>query len=66
MKKNNLKPCLTKQISNMFNLWCEPGIGSAAKLGQKCRSGSNEKAKRHSNVNNIKYPTTAKTYRALG
>ena len=28
--ENNFKPCLTKQLLNMFKLWCEWGIGSAA------------------------------------
>ena len=27
-KKNNFKPCLTKQLLNMFKLWCERGIRS--------------------------------------
>ena len=26
-KENNFKQCLTKQLLNMFNLWCEWGIG---------------------------------------
>ena len=25
-KENNFKPCLTKQLLNMFKLWCEWGI----------------------------------------
>ena len=25
-KENNFKPCLTKQLLNMFKLWCERGI----------------------------------------
>ena len=25
-KENNFKPCLTKQLLNMFKLWCEQGI----------------------------------------
>ena len=25
-KENNFKPCLTKQLLNMFKLWCEGGI----------------------------------------
>ena len=28
-KENNFKPCLTKQLLNMFKLWCERGISSA-------------------------------------
>ena len=24
--ENNFKPCLTKQLSNIFKLWCEWGI----------------------------------------
>ena len=26
-KENNFKPCLTKQLLNMFKLWCERGMG---------------------------------------
>ena len=26
MKKKKIKPCLTKQLLNMFKLWCEWGI----------------------------------------
>ena len=26
-QENNFKPCLTKQLLNMFKLWCERGIG---------------------------------------
>ena len=25
-KENNFQPCLTKQLLNMFKLWCERGI----------------------------------------
>ena len=25
-EENNFKPCLTKQLLNMFKLWCERGI----------------------------------------
>ena len=25
-KETNFKPCLTKQLLNMFKLWCERGI----------------------------------------
>ena len=25
-EENNFKPCLTKQLLNMFNLWCERSI----------------------------------------
>ena len=25
-KENNFKPCLIKQLLNMFKLWCERGI----------------------------------------
>ena len=25
-KENNFKPCLTKQLLNIFKLWCERGI----------------------------------------
>ena len=25
-KENNFKPCLTKQLLNMFKFWCEWGI----------------------------------------
>ena len=25
-KENNFKPCLTKQLLNMFKFWCERGI----------------------------------------
>ena len=25
-KENNFKPCLTKQLLNVFKLWCERGI----------------------------------------
>ena len=25
-KENSFKPCLTKQLLNMFKLWCERGI----------------------------------------
>ena len=28
-KENNFKPCLTKQLLNMFKLWCEQGISLA-------------------------------------
>ena len=28
-KENNFKPCLTKQLLNMFKLWCERGVRKA-------------------------------------
>ena len=28
-KEKNFKPCLTKQLLNMFKLWCERGIRQA-------------------------------------
>ena len=30
-KENNFKPCLTKQLLNMFKLWCERGIHDTLK-----------------------------------
>ena len=29
MKKKKIKLCLTKQLSNMFKLWCKWGIGNS-------------------------------------
>ena len=28
--ENNFKPCLTKQLLNMYKLWCERGISALA------------------------------------
>ena len=30
-KENNFKPCLTKQLLNMFKLWCRRGIRNKVK-----------------------------------
>ena len=41
-KENNFKPCLAKQLLNMFKLWCEQGISEDYKciitLGSPSRS----------------------------
>ena len=34
-KENNFKPCLTKQLLNMFKLWCERGISLLWELRDK-------------------------------
>ena len=34
-KENNFKPCLTKQLLNMFKLWCERGISLFWELRDK-------------------------------
>ena len=34
-KENNFKPCLTKQLLNMFKLWCERGIKSTSLQARK-------------------------------
>ena len=38
-KENNFKPCLTKQLLNMFKLWCERDI-SLIKILVACLYGS--------------------------
>ena len=32
-KENNFKPCLTKQLLNMFKLWCEQGMLHSSQRG---------------------------------
>ena len=44
--ENNFKPCLTKQLLNMFKLWCERGISDTQNdtvIKAKVVSGSRAK-----------------------
>ena len=34
-KENNFKPCLTKQILNMFKLWCELIPRTSSRRGER-------------------------------
>ena len=50
-QENNFKPCLTKQLLNMFKLWCERGIRSASVIGSSviyCQSDLSHKRQDHS------------------
>ena len=54
MKKKKIKLCLTKQLLNMFKLWCEWGISLTVKVGQNLNEIGNINWKDKKLTNKIK------------
>ena len=51
-KENNFKPCLTKQLLNMFKLWCERGISLSMKKLLRVRRRQSYPARPHRRLPN--------------